>query len=149
MLRNFPSAWGWIHSDYVFIFENWVNLSFNVQSRVSMSLAGGGCAAGTTITTLSRQQSRTSSRCTSPTSPCVTDIASAAHTSESQQLHCPQYITVKSDRFRIFLFIFLLEWTPAELHSPALKTRTPGQRGVKNGPVNVYFNEGVNNSWRV
>lgn len=47
----------------------------------SLWFAGGECVAQTSGTASSWQQSHTSSRCTSPTSPCVRGIASAAHTS--------------------------------------------------------------------
>lgn len=49
--------------------------------------------AQTSGTASSWQQSHTSSRCTSPTSPCVRDIASAAHTSTLTQAGKQQSFT--------------------------------------------------------
>lgn len=63
--------------------------SVNVWSQFSLlfffffSSVGGGCAAENSVTASSWQQSRTSSKCTSPTSLCVRGIAFAARTSET------------------------------------------------------------------
>lgn len=56
-----------------------------ISNHTPLCFAGGECVARTSGTASSWQQSHTSSRCTSPTSPCVRGIASAAHTSTLTQ----------------------------------------------------------------
>lgn len=67
-------------------------LTFSLMSPyLPFFFAVGGCVAKTSVTALSWQQSHMSSLYTSPTSPCVRGIASAAHTSEFKNIQTKQH----------------------------------------------------------